>query len=194
MSINCTDREALERFMRENEKESRYRHSLGVEDMAVRFAKTWGADTDKARFAGRYHDIAKNFDQERMDNLIRKYDLPDELIGNNALAHSKVAAEILRNEFGVDDEDILNAVRYHTTGRSNMSLLEELVFVADAVEDNRTYNDLKYYQNLAETDLDRACFEILEFTIWFLESKDRQIHKDTIEARDWVWKKIKGDN
>lgn len=75
-----------------------------------------------------------------------------------------------------------------------MSLLEELIFVADAVEDNRTYNDLKYYQQLAETDIDRACFEILEFTIWYLETKERAIHKDTIEARDWVWKKIKGDN
>ena len=180
--------------MLENEKESRYRHSLGVEDMAVRLAKTWGADIEKARFAGRYHDIAKNFDEERMDCCIKKYGLPEELLGNNALAHSKVAAAILQNEFGVDDEDILNAVRYHTTGRSGMSLLEELVFVADAVEDNRTYNDLKYYQQLAETDLDRACFEILEFTIWFLESKERDIHKDTIEARDWVWKKIKGDN
>lgn len=180
--------------MKENLKESRYRHSLGVEDMAVRLAATWGADIEKARFAGRYHDIAKNFDQERMDSCVRKYGLPEELIGNNALAHSKVAAAILENEYGVDDEDIINAIRYHTTGRSGMSLLEELIFVADAVEDNRTYNDLKYYQQLAETDLDRACFEILEYTIWYLESKERSIHKDTIEAREWVWKKIKGDN
>ena len=180
--------------MKENLKESRYRHSLGVEEMAVRLAETWGEDIEKAGFAGRYHDIAKNFDQERMDSYVRRYGLPEELLGNNALAHSKVAAAILENEFGVDDTDILNAVRYHTTGRSGMSLLEELIFVADAVEDNRTYNDLKYYQQLAETDIDRACFEILEFTIWYLESKERNIHKDTIEARDWVWKKIKGEN
>ena len=194
MSINCTDKEALESFMKENLKESRYRHSLGVEDMAVRLADIWGADIEKARFAGRYHDIAKNFDEGRMDSCVRKYGLPEELIGNNALAHSKVAAAILQSEFGIDDEDILNAVRYHTTGRGGMSLLEELVFVADAVEDNRTYNDLKYYQQLAETDLDRACFEILEFTVWSLETKGKEIHKDTIEARDWVWNKIKGDN
>lgn len=180
--------------MKDSLKESRYRHSLGVEAMAVRLAAIWGADIEKARFAGRYHDIAKNFDEDRMNSCIKKYGLPDELLNNNALAHSKVAAAILDNEYGVDDEDILNAVRYHTTGRNGMSLLEELIFVADAVEDNRTYNDLKYYQQLAETDLDRACFEILEFTIWSLGSKERKIHKDTIEARDWVWKKIKGDN
>lgn len=180
--------------MKENLKESRYRHSLGVEDMAVRLAEIWGEDIEKARFAGRYHDIAKNFDQDRMDSCVQKYGLPEELIGNNALAHSKVAAAILEKEFGVDDKDVLNAVRYHTTGRSGMSLLEQLIFVADAVEDNRTYNDLKYYQQLAQTDIDRACFEILEFTIWYLETKERAIHKDTIEARDWVWKKKKGDN
>ena len=194
MSINCTDKGALEDFLSANLKESRYRHSLGVEEMAVRLANLHGADEEKAAFAGRYHDIAKNFDTETMDSYVRKYGLSEKLIGNNALAHSKVAAAILENEYGVDDEDIINAVRYHTTGRSGMSLLEELIFVADAVEDNRTYNDLKYYQQLAETDLDRACFEILEYTIWYLESKERNIHKDTIEAREWVWKKIKGDN
>ncbi len=179
--------------MSENLKESRYRHSLGVEDMAVKLAGIWGADIEKAAFAGRYHDIAKNFDEERMDRCVRKYALPEELIGNNALAHSKVAAAILEYEFGVNDEDILNAVRYHTTGRSGMSLLEELIFVADAVEDNRTYNDLKYYQDLAANDIDRACLEILDYTVWSLESKGRKIHKDTTEARDWVLKKIKGD-
>ena len=180
--------------MRENLKDSRFRHSLGVETMAVKLAAIWGADTEKAGFAGRYHDIAKNFDTERMDDCIRRYGLSEDLKGDNALAHSKVAAAILENEFGVDDKDILNAVRYHTTGRRDMSLLEEIIFVADAVEDNRTYNDLKYYQKLAETDLDRACFEIIEYTIWFLESKERKIHKDTIEARDWAKERIKGDN
>jgi len=194
LSISCTDRNALERFMLDNLKESRYRHSEGVQDMAVRLASIWGADTEKAAFAGRYHDIAKNFDIERMDGCIRRYGLPEELIGNNALAHSKVAAAVLENEFGVTDPDILNAVRYHTTGRRGMSLLEEIIFVADAVEDNRTYSDLRYYQDLAKTDLDRACFEILEFTVHSLETAGRQIHKDTLEARDWTERRIKGDN
>ena len=180
--------------MKDNLKESRYRHSLGVQDMAVSLAEIHGADKEKASFAGRYHDIAKNFDEERMDGYVRKYGLPDELIGNNALAHSKVAAAILEYEFGVDDEDILNAVRYHTTGRSGMSLLEEIIFAADAVERNRTYSDLKYYQELARNDLDRACLEILDYTIGSLRSTGRVIHKDTLEARDWISEKIKGDN
>lgn len=191
MSIDCINREPLDGFIKNNLKESRYIHSLGVEEMAVRLAKMHGADTDKAAFAGRYHDLAKNFDNETMDAYIRKYDLPEYLLGNNALAHSKVAAAILENEFGVDDEDVLNAVRYHTTARKNMSILEETIFVADVVEDNRTYSDLDYYQQLAYRDLDQACLEILEYTIGSLTSKEKEIDKDTLEARDWVLNRIK---
>lgn len=191
MSIDCINREPLDDFIKSNLKESRYIHSLGVEEMAVRLAEIHGADTDKAAFAGRYHDLAKNFDNETMDAYIRKYDLPEYLLGNNALAHSKVAAAILENEFGVDDEDVLNAVRYHTTARKDMSILEETIFVADVVEDNRTYSDLDYYQQLAYRDLDQACLEILEYTIRSLTTKEKEIDKDTLEARDWVLNRIK---
>ena len=191
MSIDCINREPLDDFIKSNLKESRYIHSLGVEEMAVRLAEMHGADTDKAAFAGRYHDLAKNFDNETMDAYIRKYDLPEYLLGNNALAHSKVAAAILENEFGVDDEDVLNAVRYHTTARKDMSILEETIFVADVVEDNRTYSDLDYYQQLAYKDLDQACLEILEYTIGSLTTKEKEIDKDTLEARDWVLNRIK---
>ena len=183
----------LEHFMKTNLKESRYRHSLGVEEMAVRLADIHGADRDKAAFAGRYHDIAKCFDQDTMDACIKKYGLPEELLGNNALAHSKVGASLLACEFGVTDEDILNAVRYHTTSRRGMSLLEEVVFVADVVEDNRTYHDLKYYQDLAYRDLDRACIEILEYTAGDLKQKGRQIHIDTLEGLSSLLEKEKAD-
>ncbi|MBR3200539.1 MAG: bis(5'-nucleosyl)-tetraphosphatase (symmetrical) YqeK [Mogibacterium sp.] len=191
MSINCTNRDALEDFLRANLKESRYRHSMGVEEMAVRLARLHGADEEKAAFAGRYHDIAKNFDTETMDSYVRKYGLPEKLIGNNALAHSKVGAEILEHEFGVADKEILDSVRYHTTARMDMTLLDEVIFVADVVEDNRTYSDLDYYQDLAYRDLDQACLEILEYTIGSLTSKGMEIDKDTLEARDWVVNKIK---
>ena len=159
--------------------------------MAVRLAGIHGADVEKAAFAGRYHDIAKNLSQEDMDERIVRYGLDESLIGNAALAHSKVGAEMLKREFGVSDEDILNAVRYHTTGRKDMTLLEELIFTADAIEDNRTYPDLKYYQHLAYEDLDRACYEILEFLVTDLTAKGRDAGKDTLEARDWALEKIK---
>ena len=182
----CRDIEELERFIKENLKESRYRHSLGVEVMAVRLAEIYGADAEKAAFAGRYHDIAKCFDAATMDTYIRRYGLDERFLGNPAIAHSKVGAELLRNEFEVTDTDILDAVRYHTTARKGMSLLEEIVFTADVVEDNRTYPDLKYYQDLAVSDLDRCALEILEYTIGDLKSKGREIDKDTLEAYNWL--------
>lgn len=189
--ISESDRQRLEEFMKSNLKESRYRHSLGVEEMAVKLAKLHGGNAAKAAFAGRYHDIAKCFDIETMDAYIAKYDLPRELLGNNALAHSKVAAAILEHEFGVNDREVLDAVRYHTTARKDMSLLEEIVYTADVVEDNRTYDDLAYYQDLAYRDLDQACLEILEYTIADLAGKGRPLDRDTAEAKEYIEAKLK---
>ena len=186
----CNDIGALERFMKENLKESRYRHSLGVEKMAVKLADIYGADADKVAFTGRYHDIAKCFDEKTMDENIKRYSLDESLLGNPALAHSKVGAAILEHEFGVTDEDILNAVKYHTTARKDMSLLEQITYVADVVEENRTYPDLKYYQDLAAKDLDQCTLEILEYTISDLTDKYRQIDKDTLRAYNYIKHKL----
>ena len=172
--------------MKENLKPSRYTHSLGVEKMASELAAIYGEDQEKAAFAGRYHDIAKCFTPEVMNDYVRKFGLPEDLIDDNALAHSKVAAEILRTGFGVTDEDVLWAVRSHTTGRADMSMLEEIVYVADAIEDNRNYPGLKELQDQARTDIDAACLEIMDFTLGRLYDKGRIPDRDTIEARDFI--------
>lgn len=190
MSTICIDRDRLEAFMKAELNEKRYIHSLGVEEMAVHLAKIHGADVEKASFAGRYHDIAKCFNTERMNGYVNKYDLGDKYIDNPALAHSKVAAAILENEFAVKDEDILNSIRSHTTGRDGMSLLEELIFVADAIEDNRDYPSLKTLQKLAETDLDGCCIIILDFTVDMVKVKGREVDKDTLDAREYILERI----
>ncbi|MBQ6388294.1 MAG: bis(5'-nucleosyl)-tetraphosphatase (symmetrical) YqeK [Mogibacterium sp.] len=190
MDTICTDRERLEQFLVDHLKASRYRHSLGVEKMAAELAEIYGEDVSKARFAGRYHDIAKCFSEDVMNGYVRKFGLPDMYIGNNALAHSKVGAEILRSEFGVKDEEILNAVRSHTTGRAGMSMLEEIVYVADAIEDNRNYQGLRELQDQARTDLDGACLFIMDFTINRLYSMGRIPDEDTILAREFIVNRI----
>jgi predicted HD superfamily hydrolase involved in NAD metabolism len=121
-----------------------------------------------------------------MDGYIKRYGLPDELLGNPALAHSKVGASILENEFGVSDEEILDAVRYHTTARAGMTLLDEIIYVADVVEDGRTYPDLKYYQDLAFSDIDQCALEILIYTIGDVISKGRALDLDTTEAKKYL--------
>jgi predicted HD superfamily hydrolase involved in NAD metabolism len=189
----CSDTDALEEYMKQALKQSRYDHSLRVQDMAVRLAEHYGADINKASFAGRYHDIAKCLDRDKMDEYIKLYGLPEELIGNPALAHSKVGAAILENEYGVTDEEILDAVRYHTTARAGMTLLDEIIYVADVVEDGRTYPDLKYYQDLAFSDLDQCTLEILEYTIGDVTAKGRALDTDTSEARDFILNSISTD-
>lgn len=190
MTILCTDRDKLEIFLKSNLKEKRYIHSLGVETMAVKLAKLHGADVEKAAFAGRYHDLAKCMTEEELNRIIRLYGISDEYLNNQALSHSKAAEALLRYEFGVTDEDTLAAVSGHTTGRRGMSLLEEIIYVADAIEDNRSYKELKTLQKQAETDLDGACLFIMDYTIDLINSKGRSLDRDTSEARDYISERI----
>jgi predicted HD superfamily hydrolase involved in NAD metabolism len=176
--------------MKAHLKPSRYTHSLGVEVMAERLAAIHGADVEKAAFAGRYHDIAKCFTQDEMNECVRKYGLPEMYIDNNPLAHSKVASEILKDKFGVTDEEVLDAVRSHTTGRAGMSLLEEIVYVADAIEDNRNYEGLQELQDQAARDLDGACLFIMDWTLESLEKKGRTPDRDTVEAREYILQRV----
>ncbi len=185
-----TDKNRLEEFALHNLKKTRYIHSLGVEKMAVRLAEAHNADTAKAAFAGRYHDIAKCFSDEMLNRMIREFGIPDEYRDNQALAHSKVAAALLKYEFGVADEDILSAVSGHTTGRKGMTLLEEIVYVADAIEDNRSYEGLAELQEQALTDLDGACLFIMDYTINLIESKSRVLDRDTADAREYISERI----
>ncbi len=186
----CTKKSELDEFMKQHLKPSRYTHSLGVEKMASKLAAIYGADIEKAAFAGRYHDIAKCFTNEEMNSYVRKYGLPDMYIDNNPLAHSKVAACILQDEFGVDDEEVLDAVRSHTTGRRGMSLLEEIVYVSDAIEENRSYPGLEELQAQAAEDLDGACLFIMDYTLERLEMKGRTPDADTVEARQFIIDRI----
>lgn len=184
------NRHALEEYLKKNLTPVRYKHSLSVEKMAGKLARIHGADPDKAEFAGRYHDIAKCFSIEKANKLVIEYGLPKKYLNNTALSHSKIAAEILSHEFGVTDEDILNAVRSHTTGRAGMSLLEEIVYVADAIEENRNYSELLELQQTAYSDLDAACFEIINFAMQMVKDKGKAIDEDTIKARKFIKKRL----
>lgn len=192
--MDYTNNERLEAFMLHNLNKKRYIHSLGVEAMAVKLAECHNADTEKAAFAGRYHDIAKCFSDEMLNRYIREFGISDEFRDNQALAHSKVAAALLNREFGISDTEILDAVAGHTTGRAGMSLLEEIVYVADAIEDNRKYEGLKELQEQAMTDLDGACLFIMDYTIDTIKNKGRKLDNDTVEAREYIFDRITRSN
>ena len=90
--------------------------------------------------------------------------------------------------------DIINAISYHTTARAEMSLLEEILYVSDAIEINRKYNEVEKLRKEAGIDLDRVCLFILDFCIEDLNKKNKEIDRDTIHAREWILKKIKRRN
>ncbi len=185
-SMDYIDIKELNKYLKANLKPSRYRHSLGVVDMAVRLAEIYGADVEKARIAALAHDIAKCLTPEESNRLVRYYGLPEKYFNNQPIAHSKIGARMLESEFGLQDPEILLAVSYHTTGKSGMTLLEEIIYVSDAIEVNRTYEDAPRLRKLAEEDLHEACREVVEFSLVSLRERGREIDSDTLEADTYI--------
>lgn len=144
----------------------RYNHSLSVAEEAKRLAILHGADSDKAYLAGLLHDCAKS---------------PG---GGDALTHGANGAKVTRAEFCITDEDLLNAIKYHTTGRPGMSLLEKIIFVADSIEPARAkYYDIKTAKINAEYDIDAAVIEVLARKI---EGAGENAHPISIKAREFM--------
>ena len=171
--------------------EKRKRHSEGVRLQAEALAERYGADAEKARIAAVCHDLYRGQPIELIDEKIREYGLPERYLGNASLAHGKIAVEVMKRELGIDDPEILNAVSYHTTGRAGMSLLEKIIFIADATERDRDYPGVEEIRETSFRDLDLACMMSLKGTIDHLIEQGNTvltIDKDTIEAYDYLKK------
>ena len=177
------DAEYTER-LRERLTERRFIHSLNVADSARELAGIYGYDPEKAYTAGLIHDCCK----DEPAGLQLSY-----MLGNGAqlteceintakLYHSICGSIYIQKEFGIDDIEIINAVRYHTTGRKNMSLLEKIVFIADFISAERDYNGVEVMREKAARSLDEAIVEGLSFTIKDLIDAGRIVHTDTLDA------------
>lgn len=174
-------------IIREVEKrlpEKRRRHTYGVRDTAVLLAERYGADPKKAELAALCHDLYRYVEGAELADYVREFHLPERYLTSPNLAHSKIAAAVMKRDFGIEDEDLLNAVSYHTTGRAGMSLLEKIVFLADAIEPGRDYPGVGELRKTAEENLDSAVLQSLEGTIRFLEREHTPIDEDTIKARN----------
>ncbi|ASS38029.1 bis(5'-nucleosyl)-tetraphosphatase (symmetrical) YqeK [Mogibacterium pumilum] len=188
--MDYTKTRELDAYLKRALKPRRYIHSLGVVEMAGELATIHGANAQKARFAGLVHDIAKCYTCETMNRLIRMYGVDLKFINTPELAHSKVGAAMLQKDFGINDTEILMAVSSHTAGRYGMSLLEEIVYVADAIEINRTYAEAPELRELAKRDLDKACLEIIDYSIELLGKRGVPVDNDTYEAKRFILDKI----
>ncbi len=145
----------------------RWTHTLGVRATAVRLASRFGVNMLKASLAAFYHDCAKDQNIKDMRRIMyREYGCTDEdILRSSALMHGPVGAAIARERFGVTDTEVLNAIRFHTTGRPDMNALDLVVFVADAIEPNREdYPGLSEIRRLSKTSLELAALESLRRT------------------------------
>ncbi len=168
-------------------------HSICVAEKAQYLAGKFGCDTDKAYTAGLVHDIMRYESPEKMLELIEcdGQMLTDSEKNITVTLHA-VAGEIyLRKVLNVTDKDILSAVRYHTTGKENMSLLEKIIYVADLTSEDREYPDVEEVRVMAEESLEKTCLRGLSFTIEDNARKCRAIHIDTVKAYNYFVERLK---
>jgi len=161
----------------------RLAHSLNVSKEAVRFAEKYGGDVEKAELAGLLHDIMKNTPPEETLDYIQSQGVVLTRLELSApkLWHAVAGALYLRNELGIDDAEVLDAVRYHTTGRAGMSLLEKIIFIADFTSEDRDYNDVDVIRSHAERSLDEASLYGIIYVIRELLKKNRPVHADSVD-------------
>lgn len=162
----------------------RYHHSLCVADEAVRLAKKYGGDTEKAYLAGLLHDITKNASEEEHLHIFREFDIMLNDIEKNAekLWHAISGAAYIEHMLGINDTEIITAVRYHTTARKNMTQLEKILYLADFTSADRDYDDVDIMRQKLEVSMQAALQYALSYTINDLVSRDRPLHLDTVEA------------
>ncbi|SFB34350.1 putative HD superfamily hydrolase of NAD metabolism [Cohnella sp. OV330] len=179
------DRELLIEAVRRQMPEKRYRHVAGVVDTAFVLAQRFGGDPDKAWLAALLHDYAKAWPTDRMERIIREQGLPPELLAyDKELWHAHVGAWAVREELGIEDEEVLDAVRYHTSGRENMTLLDRIVCLADYMEPSRAFPGVERIRGLAETNLNEALVAGFDSTIIHLLEKGKTIFPLTVLARN----------
>lgn len=166
----------------------RYLHTLGMADEAVKLAERHGANVRAAETAGLLHDCAKCIPDSLKLSLCREYHIPlnNAMLAQPDLTHSFLGAEIARREYGCADEEILAAIRYHTTGRPNMSVLEKIIYLADFFEPGRKpFNSMDKIKEFAYMDLNEAMLFSLEQSVEYIGKKGSTLHSLTTDALDY---------
>ena len=187
--------DALQRaanFSRARLSNKRHGHVLRVADTAEHLAHVHGLDVERTRLAALLHDAAREVGKDDLLRLAREWELP---IGppereNPSLLHGPVAADLVRRELGVEDAEILEAIRVHTTAAPEMSPLVLAVYIADKIEPARDYPSVERLRSLADTDLYAATREALKRVIAYNEGRSRSVHPDSRNALAWLEARI----
>ena len=182
--------EELYKEVKENLSEKRFKHSEGVVKRAIEYAKVYNVDIETVKLVAISHDIAKELSEEEIEKYIKEYNIEIDEVEkrNNNLLHAKIGSFICKNKYGFT-QDMVNAVRFHTTGRENMTILEKVIYLADATEENRKYCS-SVYVDLIKKDINDGMFEVAKWVINSLLERNMVIHLDTIKCYNFYNNKL----
>ena len=171
-------------FLKARLSKKRYTHSLNVAHEAQRLAELYGEDPEKAYFAGLMHDVCKELPAEEQEELVRasSFAVSKEELVTKPVWHGIAGAYFLQVRMGVTDPDVLNAVRYHTVGRAGMTRLEEIVYLADLISEDRTYDGVEQMRQLCLTSINAAMLEGIRFSIETTLKKGGYLPPVTVES------------
>ncbi len=188
------DLKLLQKHMKEELSEERFEHTLGVMYTAESLAMRYGVDLTKAAVAGLLHDCAKCIPNNQKLKICKKHDIEiSEMEENNpSLLHAKLGAYMAKKAYGVEDEEILSAIRWHTTGKPDMSLLDIIIYMADYIEPNRDKApNLKEIRKLSFVNIEEALYQVLEGTLNYLKDRPETIDPMTQISYDFYKWKLK---
>ncbi|HJC73497.1 MAG TPA: bis(5'-nucleosyl)-tetraphosphatase (symmetrical) YqeK [Candidatus Mediterraneibacter faecavium] len=172
-------------------KKERFEHTIGVMYTAASLAMRYGADIQKALTAGLLHDCGKYCSSKDQIRLCRKYDirLTDPELEMPALIHAKLGAYLAHHEYRVKDQEILDAITWHTTGRPGMTLLEKIIYIADYIEPNRKIiPGLEEIRSIVFQDIDRAVYLSAKNTVRYLDNGGKAVDPMTISTCEYYKK------
>ncbi|MBQ7288103.1 MAG: bis(5'-nucleosyl)-tetraphosphatase (symmetrical) YqeK [Clostridia bacterium] len=175
--------EEYKEILRNKLTEKRYHHSLCVAEEAVRLAEKYGCDTQKAFYAGLLHDILKDTPGDEQLQIMQELGIILTEIERSApkLWHAMAGSAYLRYTFDLS-EDIVSAVRYHTTAKPDMTLLEKVLYLADYTSADRDYDGVEEMRRAVEVSMEAALRVALQFTVQDLSARNLPIHPDTFMA------------
>lgn len=181
--------------LQKNLSPKRLKHSVGVSETAVELALLYGADPVKARVAGLLHDCARNMPN---NILLQKAEAAGILVNDversqPVLLHAPVGAIVAKQEYGVDDPQILSAIRWHTTGGPDLALLDHVVFLADYIEPGRSFPGVDKLRALARQNLSEALLAAYDATIGFVVGGRGLLHLASIQGRNALLTKMTTD-
>lgn len=170
----------------------RFTHSLGVAKTAVLLARQYGVDEETAYIAGLAHDCAKELPLPIMQQVVNEAGLLIDpyMLASTALLHGAAGAVVAANRYGIDDEDILEAIRVHTTGKVGMTALEKIIFLADYIEPSRTYPAVTAIREATKEGLNQGVLAGYNSTISLLIRQNSSIYFKTVLGRNDILQEI----